>query len=149
MIVLGGGSDGSRERTACAVYAAGLVAGPAIVTGGQWERSIGDRTRFLQGCGIPSGDIRSWEATANTYEEMRALRAFLDASGMRKVILVSDAQHMPRLRHLRRILGLGGGVALRESRIVIRPEFTSVFRAVAAWARELAAYIYHRIKYHD
>lgn len=147
LVVLGGGVEGNRERLACDIWAAGLVAGPVILTGGSLVDSIGDRARFLDRCGIPAARIRKWEEPSNTYEEMRSLQAYLSTPGMGKAIVVSDAPHMPRLRFLRKALGLEGRVVFRESRLAVGPNAVSILRAVMFWTREPAAYLYYRLKY--
>ncbi|MBI5373874.1 MAG: YdcF family protein [Candidatus Schekmanbacteria bacterium] len=147
MVILGGGSGGEREEKACEIYSAGYVKGKVILTGGNREDFISDRQAFMKNCGVPARDISVWQQDKNTYEEMLSVKNFIQSEKIKKVIVVSDAPHMPRLRYLKKVLELEENVILQESTLVYYPTVFRTTVMLSFWYREPLAYLYYRIRY--
>lgn len=147
LVVLGGGVAGERDQLACQLFSQGHGKLGVVLTGGNTERFVPDRAAFLRRCGIPDVILKHWPATANTYEEMAAVRQFLIAMPGVQVIVVSDALHMPRLRYLRDKLALIGQVLFRQSYLGGRLDSSYLIRVIEFWFREPLAYVYYQLKY--
>lgn len=147
LVVLGGGVAGERDELACQLFAQGHGRLGVVLTGGNVEGQVPDRTAFLRRCGIPDVLLKQWPDTANTYEEMSAVRQFLAVMPGAHAIVVSDALHMPRLRYLRDKLALNDKVFFRQSRLGGRFDLGYQFRVIEFWFREPLAYVFYRLKY--
>lgn len=147
LVVLGGGVAGEREKIACQLYSQGHGKVGIVLTGGKVESFVPDRTSFLERCGIPDALLKYWPATANSYEEMLAVRQFLAVKPEVQAIVVSDALHMPRLRYLRDKLALNDRVVFRQSRLGTRRDMIYMSHVVQFWFREPLAYVYYRVRY--
>lgn len=147
LVVLGGGVAGERDQLACQLFAQGYGRSGVVLTGGNTEKFLPNRAAFLRHCGIPDVLLKQWLNTANTYEEMVAIRTFLSNKLGGHAIVVSDALHMPRLRFLRHILGLNQQVIFRHSRLGHRRDIEYLFSVIEFWFREPLAYIYYRFRY--
>lgn len=146
LVVLGGGVAGERDQLACQLYSQGHGRLGVVLTGGNEESFVPDRAAILRRCGIPDALLKYW-TTANSYEEMLAVRQFLAVMLDARVIVVSDALHMPRLRYLRDRLALNGMVILRQSRLGDRLDMIYLSHVVQFWFREPLAYAYYRVRY--
>lgn len=147
LVVLGGGVAGERLQLACQLFSQGHGRLGVVLTGGNVEGLVSDRTAFLRRCGIPATLLKQWPATANSYEEMLAVRQFLGVTFGARAIVVSDALHMPRLHYLRDKLALNGQVFFRQSRLGDRLDTNYLFRVVEFWFREPLAYVFYRVRY--
>lgn len=147
LVVLGGGIAGERDMVACALFRRGHGKSGVVLTGGDAEKFVPDRTSILKACGVPGRLVKHWSATANTYQEMAAVKQFVAAVPGVHVVVVSDALHMPRLRYLRGRFGLEGRVLLRQSRLGGRWDANYLMRVVEFWFREPLAYVYYRVRY--
>lgn len=147
LVVLGGGVAGERLNLACQLFSQGHGRLGVVLTGGNVAGFVPDRAAFLRRCGIPDALLKRWPATANSYEEMSAVRQFLASMPGVHAIVVSDALHMPRLRYLRHKLALHGQVFFRQSRLGDRLDTNYLFRVVEFWFREPLAYVFYRVRY--
>lgn len=147
LVVLGGGVAGERDQLACQLFAQGHGRLGVVLTGGNAEGFVPDRAAFLRRCGIPDAILKQWPNTANSYEEMSAVRQFLASMPSVRAIVVSDALHMPRLHYLRDKLALNGKVFFRQSRLGGRLDTNYLFRVVEFWFREPLAYVFYRVRY--
>lgn len=147
LVVLGGGVAGERDQLACQLFSQGHGRLGVVLTGGNMEGYVQDRAAFLRHCGIPDALLKQWPATANTYEEMSAVRQFLAAMPGVHALVVSDALHMPRLRYLRDKLALDDKVFFRQSRLGGRFDPDYLFGVVEFWFREPLAYVYYQLRY--
>lgn len=147
LVVLGGGVAGERLQLACQLFAQGHGRLGVVLTGDNAESFVPDRAVFLRRCGIPDVLLKHWTTTANTYEEMSAVRQFLATMPGVHAIVVSDALHMPRLRFLRDKLALNGQVFFRQSRLGGRFDTDYLFRVAQFWFREPLAYVFYRLRY--
>jgi len=147
LVVLGGGMAGERLQLACQLFSQGHGRLGVVLTGGNAESLVPDRAAFLRRCGIPDVLLKQWPATANSYEEMSAVKQFLAAMPDGRAIVVSDALHMPRLRYLRDRLALNGRVFFRQSRLGDRLDMNYLLCVVEFWFREPLAYVFYRVKY--
>lgn len=147
LVVLGGGVAGERLQLTCQLFSQGHGGLGVVLTGGNVEGLVSDRAAFLSRCGIPDAILKQWPNTANSYEEMSAVRQFLASMPGAQAIVVSDALHMPRLRYLRDKLALNGKVFFRQSRLGGRLDTNYLFRVVEFWFREPLAYVFYRVRY--
>jgi uncharacterized SAM-binding protein YcdF (DUF218 family) len=147
LVVLGGGVAGERDLLACQLFSQGNGSLGVLLTGGNSERFVPNRTAFLKRCGIPSALVKHWPDTSNSYEEMSAVKQFLVAMPGVHAIVVSDALHMPRLRYLRDRLALNGRVFFRQSQLGWRLNPHYLFGVVVFWFREPLAYVFYRLRY--
>jgi uncharacterized SAM-binding protein YcdF (DUF218 family) len=147
LVVLGGGVAGERDLLACQLFSQGNGSSGVLLTGGNSERFVPNRTAFLKRCGIPSALVKHWPDTSNSYEEMSAVRQFLAVMPGVHAVVVSDALHMPRLRYLRDQLGLNGRVFFQQSHLAWHFDPHYVFGVVVFWFREPLAYIFYRLRY--
>lgn len=147
IVVLGGGVAGERLELACELFSQGHGRDGVVLTGGNQESYIRDRAAFLTDCGVPKALISQWTNTANSFEEMRAVRDALLNHPNTDAIVVSNALHMPRLRYLRERFGLNGRVILQQRRLSWRPELDYSLLVLIFWFREPLAYCYYRFKY--
>lgn len=147
LVVLGGGAAGERDQLACQLFSQGHGRQGIVLTGGNIEYFVPDRAAFLRHCGIPDLLLKRWPDTADTYQEMSAVRRFLATMPGEHAIVVSDALHMPRLRFLRDKLALNGQVLFRQSRLGGRFDPAYLFGVVVFWFREPLAYVFYRLRY--
>ena len=147
LVVLGGGVAGERDQLACQLFAQGQGRLKVLLTGNNVEAFVPDRVAFMRHCGVPDALLKQWPYTANTYDEMLAVRQFLASVPGVHAIVVSDTLHMPRLRYLRDKLGLNDKVLLCQSRLGGRFNAAYLFRVIVFWFREPLAYVYYRLRY--
>jgi uncharacterized SAM-binding protein YcdF (DUF218 family) len=147
VVVLGGGLAGARLQVACELFLLGNGRDGVVVTGGNHERFVPDKTLFLNNCGIPLASMIHWPDTANSYDEMLRVSAVLLSDGNSKAIVVSDSLHMPRLRYLREIFELQHRVYFRQSILEAKLNADYFFPILVFWFREPLAYMYYRFKY--
>lgn len=147
LVVLGGGVAGERDQLACQLFTQGHGKQGVVLTGGNAEGLVPDRAAFLRRCGIPDVLLKQWPDTANTYEEMLAVRIFLGSKAGMHAIVVSDALHMLRLHYLRDKLALNGQVFFRQSHLGNQLGIDYLFRVFEFWFREPLAYVYYRMRY--
>lgn len=147
LVVLGGGVAGERDQLACQLFLQGHGKSGVVLTGGNVEKFVPDRAAYLERCGIPETILKQWPDTANSYEEMSAVKQFLATRPGAQVIVVSEALHMPRLRFLRDRLALNGQVFFRQSRLGGHFDLDYIVGVVVFWFREPLAYVYYRLKY--
>ena len=99
----------SRLDHAATLYRAGL-ARVVLVTGGVGARDTLSEAdvghRYLVGIGVPSNAVVSLRAGSDTYASIAEVSAWLRGSGSQRVLLVSDAFHLLRLRIIAGRLGL-------------------------------------------
>lgn len=146
IVVLGGGVAGEREQLACRLFTQGNGRNGVILTGGN-VGSVPDSSAFIRHCGIPVARLKRWPDTANTYEEMSAVKQFLLNAPGERMIIVSDALHMPRLHYLRDKFALNGQVFFRQSHLDHHVNMNYLIQIVKFWFREPLAYVFYRIKY--
>src|SRR5207237_2675856 len=84
---------------------------PVVVTGGRMngpsEPSCAQVMRtFLTGLGVSEADITTEDDSQTTYENATNTRKLLEARGVRRVVLVTDAAHMFRAERCFRKQGL-------------------------------------------
>lgn len=98
-----------RLDHAAELYGRG-IAPLIVVTGGRQE---GDRfteaaagASYLEGHGIPGGDIQRETTGASSYTSLAATARFLRAEGIDQVVLVSDPFHNFRIEAIAEELGL-------------------------------------------
>lgn len=73
-----------------------IVAGGRIDWRGSGPSESADMTAILTQIGVPTGAILQEPLSLNTYENAVNVRKILDARGIRRVLLVTSAMHMPR-----------------------------------------------------
>jgi uncharacterized SAM-binding protein YcdF (DUF218 family) len=99
----------ARLDHAITLYRSGL-APVVLVTGGVGagdtlsEADVG--TRYLEAAGVPAHASMALRAGSDTYASVAEIAGWFRGRGSRRVILVSDAFHMLRLRILARRAGL-------------------------------------------
>ena len=147
IVVLGGGIAGERLELACQLYAEGHGHAGVVLTGSNVESFVDNRVEFLKRCGIPESSLTQWPNTANTYQEVVAVKEHFLNHPNKRLIVVSDALHMPRLRFVRDKLGLKDWVLLKQSHLAWHADFSYLFSVVKFWFREPLAYAYYRLKY--
>jgi uncharacterized SAM-binding protein YcdF (DUF218 family) len=117
-----------------------------VVTGGIGR---GDTTseavvgqRYLVAHGIPEGAVAAQGEGRTTMASMNAVTVWLDARGLRRVLLVSDPFHMFRLRLEARRTGLEAYTSPTESSPIsdnpvleLRYLFAEGFKIPVAWVR--------------
>ncbi|GGD25986.1 YdcF family protein [Sinisalibacter lacisalsi] len=129
-----------RAETAAALYHAGKVGG-IVATGGEGAHrpTEAEAVRdILTGLGVPENVIALETRSRNTLENIAFSRDLLPEGA--KVVLVSDAWHLPRARLVARRLGLeasGACPPLRGTRALVTVR--AALREVAA----LLAYLLH------
>ena len=99
----------ARLDHAADLYARGL-APVVVVTGGSQpgdaESEARAADRYLQSRGVPPAALRLETGSSTTFESLTASARFLDAEGVRDVILVSDGWHLARSAAIAREVGL-------------------------------------------
>lgn len=112
-----GGDDGLRARHALALYARGVA--PSILLlaadspkgpgGAHYPDLRGD---LLERGGVPADRIRYDTRPANTWQEALVTRAWAQACGWQRVVVVTDASHTARAQWAMRALTITTEVAI-------------------------------------
>jgi uncharacterized SAM-binding protein YcdF (DUF218 family) len=126
IVVLGGGTDasvyprsgveingaGDRVLYAARIYKEGKAAN-LLLSGGEitWMNATSstpadEMAEILQSVGIPKEALWLEDKSQNTYENAIFSKIILDAKGIKKILLITSATHMPRAVALFQKLGL-------------------------------------------
>ena len=126
IVVLGGGTDanvyprsgveingaGDRVLYAARIYKEGKAA-HILLTGGEitWMNATSstpadEMAEILQSVGVPKEALWLENKSQNTYENVVFSKVILDEKGIKKILLVTSAMHMPRAVALFQKLGL-------------------------------------------
>jgi uncharacterized SAM-binding protein YcdF (DUF218 family) len=156
VVVLGAGlqpdgdlGDHSLRRTVHGIRLLRRGAAPLIVLlGPPHDAGIAEadaRAALAADLGVPAAAVEVERAAYTTREEAARVKARLFARGLRRIVLVTGAHHMPRARRAFEAAGLEvvAGVASERSSRPRRPED----RLVLAWVllQEAAARAYYRL----
>ena len=147
LVVLGGSVEKERVELACQLFSQGHGRQGVVLTGGNSARNASDRTILVSRCGVPDELLQQWPTTADSFEELTAVRTMLSANPGTRAIVVSDSLHMPRLRYIRERLALSGRVYFRQSRLGGRRDPAYLIRVVVFWFREPLAYVFYLLRY--
>lgn len=73
-----------------------ILSGGRIDWNGGGPPESADMAQIVQAMGVPAGAIAQDPTSLNTYENAVNVRQILDQRGLRRVLLVTSAMHMPR-----------------------------------------------------
>lgn len=95
IVVLGGGHAASAQRCAraAALYRQGAPCPVLVSSDAPGVRAMADQLGQL---GVAAGDLLEDPGSQNTYENAVQSRDRLQPRGIRRIVLVTDAVHMPR-----------------------------------------------------
>ena len=131
----------ARLDRGLAAWQAGLV--PRLIVSGGFDRSGRNETpgmrRYLLERGVPDSCIVVDPRGQNTWLTARNTRAWMDARGLRRVLVVSDYYHLPRCRLAFARHGLPAVFALHAHHVGLRD--------LLATAREVPALIKYAVRW--
>jgi uncharacterized SAM-binding protein YcdF (DUF218 family) len=159
IVVLGGGLE-TRPFEAARLYHAGFAARillmdvkPSPTTRLGITPTEKDLTRqVLLKLQVPDTNcVTVGDGAANTYDESRAVRAWLEQTGAKKVIIPTDLFHTRRVRWLfhKQLNGTGATVTVRAvtpADYAATNWWTNV-EGLIGFQNEVIKYLYYRIKY--
>jgi uncharacterized SAM-binding protein YcdF (DUF218 family) len=133
-----GPASARRVRRGIELHAAG--AAPLLVLSGGGGRPCAEAVAMKAvalEAGVAETAIRIEPHSMNTFENAREVARMLGPDGLHRIILVTDAYHMPRARFLFRAAGLTVAAAVPAHRHRPGPALVFLCREAAAWLRNL------------
>lgn len=127
-----------RAHHGAALYLAGKVQ-LVIGCGGVGDHGPAEALVIAELCrqaGVPDSAIRCERQSKTTLENIAFARPLLEAAGIPRVVLVTDAYHAPRARMIARRLGLCATSA--------SPKAPGMRKRLRWSLREIPAYLYYR-----
>lgn len=133
-----GPASARRVRRGIELHAAG--AAPLLVLSGGGSRPCAEAVAMKAvalEAGIPEEAIRIEPHSMNTFENAREVARMLAPDGLHRIILVTDAYHLPRARFLFRAVGLKVTASVPAHHHRFGPSLLFRCREAAAWLRNL------------